>query len=114
MAIGTLVLHQTSESREANIPVTVDFSQRHEIATGGLLLTGTPSVAVLFNDGISSDLSISGVALDNSAKKVLFNVTIAAAGIPSGRTYTIRVSCGMSGGAPNPLVETLKARVVSV
>lgn len=108
MSIGTITLHHTPLDFESGVAVTFDFSQRHEIATGGQTLTGTPTVRVLLAGGASTDLTVTGAAVD--ATKKLVNLTLSdTANSKVGTTYVISCSVSLSGGAM--LVETLDCYV---
>lgn len=103
MSIGTLVTHQTPTAREASLPVSFDFSQRHEVVSGQKL-TGTPILAVFLNGVASTDLTAASPVIDSTGTLVQFTFTNVSATV--GNTYVIGCSVNLSGGAA-PIVETL-------
>lgn len=107
MSVGVLVLHKTTDDRELSVLAELDFSKRHEVALGGQTITGVPTLRVLLDDVVSTDLTISSMALDATSKKVQFRVTVAAAAAPG--IYHITCAVVLSGGAT--LVEALSVRV---
>jgi hypothetical protein len=76
--------------------VSVSYACRHEIRDQGQTLTGVPTVGVLKNGVISTDLTVTNVQLDATKTKVLFTLSNSAAVPPS--TYLLVVSAQFTGG----------------
>lgn len=92
VAVGSYTLHKTSLDDEANVLVTLDWSQRHEIVAGATVASA--AWRVLLANAPSSDLTLSAAAV--ASPKTQVRVTDVSAQVNS--TYHLVCDATLSDG----------------